>query len=426
VFAAAAVLVTVASSWLAYARVRASLDAEFEQRLLRIASTAASQLAADQVSEARHGGEESAGYLAVQVQLATLRAVTGVDDASLVDSLRVTLVDARAPSEAEGRTTPLDSLARAALLAAMGGEAAVSDPFHRGDRILRAGFAPVRAPGRPASGVIAVEAEPQYLAVLSELGRTLWLVALFSAVAIGVLAFTFIRAAASSSRLERRLSRAENLAAMGRLTATLAHEIKNPLAIIRGSAERLRGADPESRRMADFVIEESDRLSRTVARYLQFARGSESLAETGDGIAALDATLDLLEGEFKARRVVLERSRSGADSVTVRLDSESLKQVYLNLLLNAVESMPEGGHLRVSDRGTPERLEVVIADEGAGMAAEVLSRIGNPFFTTKAQGSGLGLFLSRRLVRSSGGDLEIRSEPGRGTTCTVRLPRTRG
>ena len=419
-------LVTVASSWLAYSRIRTSLDSEFQDRLLRIASTAASQLAPEQVNEAREGGEESAGYLAVQVQLATLRAATGVDDASLIDTARVTLVEARGTEEAEGLPTSLDSLASTPLRAALAGEAAVSGPFRHRGRVLRAGFAPVRAAAGPVAGVVAVEAEPAYLAVLADLGRTLSLLALLSAVAIGVLAAFFIRAAASSARLERRLSRAENLAAMGRLTATLAHEIKNPLAIIRGSAERLRGPDPDSRRMADFVIEESDRLSKTVARYLQFARGTESLTETGDGLAALDATLDLLEDEFKARHVVLERSRGGADSVTVRLDSESLKQVYLNLLLNAVEAMPQGGRVRVSDRATADRLEVGVADEGPGIAAEVLTKIGRPFFTTKARGSGLGLFLTRRLLRSCGGDLEIRSEVGRGTVCTARVPRTKG
>src|SRR5204862_5857015 len=124
-----------------------------------------------------------------------------------------------------------------------------------------------------------------------------------SLLAITVLAALFIRVAASTARLERRLSQAENLAAMGRLTATLAHEIKNPLAVIRGSAERLGKLEPEARRMADYVVEETDRLSKTVGRYLEFARGEVVDGEAGDPLEALDQTLALLDGEFRDRQV---------------------------------------------------------------------------------------------------------------------------
>jgi signal transduction histidine kinase len=109
----------------------------------------------------------------------------------------------------------------------------------------------------------------------------------------------------------------------------------------------------------------------------------------------------------------------------VRLDSESLRQVYLNLLLNALEAMPEGGRLEVAVAEARGQVEVTIADSGAGIPAETLRGLGQPFATTKAQGSGLGLFLTRRLLESAGGSLEIESAVGKGTRCTVRLPRSR-
>jgi signal transduction histidine kinase len=194
--------------------------------------------------------------------------------------------------------------------------------------------------------------------------------------AVLLLAAVVVRGAWSAARLERRLSRAQNLAAMGRLTATLAHEIKNPLAIIRGSALRLGRLEPEARRMADFVVEETDRLSRTVARYLEFARGSDAggAAETEDAAVALEA-------------------------------------------------MPQGGHLAVSLAERAGRIEVGIADDGVGIPAGTLKRLGSPCFTTRATGSGLGLFLSRRPAESAGGELRIQSEVGRGTTSTVRFPK---
>lgn len=405
--------------------MRAALTTEFERRLERVASTAASQIDPASIGEASGRADEGAGYLGIQVQLVTLRSVTGVEDASVIDRNRIVVVDARAPDALEGSPSPIDTVARAALTRALGGSFAVSEPYRRRGLVLRAGLAPVRDSSGVA-GLVAIEAAAAYLPVISGLARTLAAIALVSVAAIAVLAGFMVRAAVSAGRLERRLSRSENLAAMGRLTATLAHEIKNPLAIIRGSAERLKRLEPEAQRMADFVIEESDRLSRTVARYLQFARGGPESGDSGDAMAALHATLDLLEGELASRRVALERPESAPASVPVTLDSESLKQVYLNLMLNAMEAMPEGGRIRIAVDERPHRIEVSIADEGPGIPPEVIARLGSPFVSTKAQGSGLGLFLTHRLVKAGGGDLVIERGAERGTVCRVRLPRSKG
>ena len=419
-------LVTAVSSWVAYDRVRSALESEFEARLKRVAATAARGITPEIVSEVHRLGEEGGGYAEVQVQLVTLRTSTGVTNASLIDSAGVTLVDAGSEEGVERNPAALAPPARRALRDALAGTPSVSGDYRRGGRPLRASFAPIRVSGGPVVGAIAIEAEPTYASVLAALGRTLALIALMSALAIAVLAALIVRAATSSARLERRLSRLENLAAMGRLTATLAHEIKNPLAIIRGSAERLQRLEPEAQRMAGFVIEETDRLSRTVARYLRFARGEEELGETGDAAVALEATLALLEGELAARKVTLERSSTLPSRAPVTLDNESLKQVYLNLILNALEAMPEGGKLRIEASERHGRFEVSIADQGPGVAPDILERMGKPFYTTKAKGSGLGIFLTRRLVRTSGGDLQIQSKVGGGTTCTLRFPRTKG
>ncbi|MBI5711101.1 MAG: hypothetical protein HZC42_12500 [Candidatus Eisenbacteria bacterium] len=425
----AVLIATGVASWLAWRGVRTALRSEFEGRIVRVAATAAREIGASEVAEARLR-EEGSGYLSIQVQLVTLRTATGVENASLIDTARVTLVDARESEFGEGLVSPLDTLARAALAQALGGRPAVSPPFRHDGRVVQAGFAPVHDEAGRVLAAVAVEAGPLYAEVVGGLGRKLLVIALVTLLAIVLLAAFVIRGAWSAAQLERRLSRAENLAAMGRLTATLAHEIKNPLAIIRGSAQWLGKLEPEARRMADFVVEEADRLSRTVARYLQFARGGSDGATpaatgAGDAAAALAATLDLLDGELRARRVALERGPLPA-AAPVALDNESLKQLYLNLILNALEAMPGGGSLAValSERGG--RIEVSLSDSGTGIPPEVLRRLGNPFYTTKATGSGLGLFLARRLAQSAGGDLRIVSQAGRGTTCVVRLARRKG
>ena len=421
-FALAVVLATAVSTWVTWHGVAGALESEFEQRIGRIAATAAREIGPADLAEARLR-DDGGAYLALQVQLMTLCASTGVAGASLVDSAGMTVVDARESEFAEGLPSILDTLAGPALRRALRGEAVVSAPYRHQGTLLRAGFSPVRDETGRVLGVVAVELAPAYLPVVSRLGRTLLLIAVVTMLAVLLLAAIVVRGAWSAARLERRLSRAQNLVAMGRLTATLAHEIKNPLAIIRGSAQRLGRLEPEARRMAAFVVEETDRLSRTVTRYLDFARGSDAggAAETGDAVAALEATLDLLEGELRARGVALDRA-GRLETAPVALDNESLKQLYLNLILNAVEAMPRGGHLLVSLAERAGRIEVGIADDGEGIPPGTLKRLGSPFFTTRAAGSGLGLFLARRLAELAGGELRIQSEVGRGTACTVRFP----
>ncbi|HEY2954114.1 MAG TPA: ATP-binding protein [Candidatus Eisenbacteria bacterium] len=414
-------LATSALSFLSYRGVRGALQADFERRLSNAAAATASQIGPQDIADAHRLGEEGTGYANLQVQLEALRATTGLANASLFDSARIVVYDCRG-AEFQREPTRLDSLAPASVARALAGRVVVTGPYVLSGSSFRAGLAPVPGRAGGVAGVVAVEGREDHLPVLARFRRALALTAIVIALAVAILAALRIRGGLAAERLERRLARAENLAAMGRLTATLAHEIRNPLAIIRGSAQRLGKLEPEAQRMAGFIVEETDRLSRTVARYLQFARAEVNADEAGDAAAALRATLDLLEGECRDRKVTVERRDLDAPA-PVALDPESLKQVYLNLILNALEAMSEGGNLSLARAERGGRFEFTITDDGAGVAPDILKRLGDPFFTTKAKGSGLGLFLTRRLVQSAGGDLEIRPEPGRGTTCVVRLPR---
>jgi signal transduction histidine kinase len=422
-FALAAALATILSAALAYEGLRSAFEREFEARVARLADFAASEVSAEDVADVRRLGAESGGFFALQAQLDMLASAASVANLAIVDTSRVTLYDVRLDERGVLARSGYDSLAHAALGRAVIGERSAA-AFRRAGVETRAAFTPVRSGGRVVA-VLVAEAQPTWAPELLRLRHRLMLVALFSVAAIAVLAGILMRATTRQLALERRLSRSENLAAMGRLTASLAHEIKNPLAIIRGSAKRLGKLEPEAERMAESVVEEVDRLGRTVTRYLQFARSEAQEEGRGDLTTALNATLDLLEGEFRARRCTLERT--GLDvPAPVRLEPESLKQVGLNLVLNALEALPEGGLVRVTLELAPGDAVVRVEDDGPGIPPEVLRRVGEPFFTTRAQGTGLGLFLSRRLAERAGGTLRVESRPGRGTTVTIRLPLARG
>ncbi len=422
-FILGAIIVTAVSGWVAYQRVSEAFARELGRRLELVARTAASQIDTTDVAELRRFGRDSDRFLALELLFLSLQRAGGVAGASLLDPDGTVMADAGGP-EREGRRTPLDSLASAALAAARAGRTTLSAPYRSAAGLRRAALVPVTTSGDSAHPIalVAVEGDLDYGRTLGALGQSLALLALVSFIALAVLGTLFVRVALSAAQLEQRLSRAQNMAAMGQMTATLAHEIRNPLGIIRNAATRLGQLDVEARPVADYVVEEVDRLHHILNRYLEFARGGEEASGAGDARASLRATLSLLESEMRSRGIALEAN--GTDGTApVRLASDSLKQVYLNLLLNALEAMPQGGRLRVAVGERRGRFEIAFADSGTGMSEETMRRTEIPFFTTKPKGSGLGLALTRRLLRSAGGDLRLDSEPGRGTTCTVMLPK---
>ena len=419
VFAILTALVTGSTAFVAYRGQRSAFEREFARRLTQLAELAASQVSPTDLSDARQFGTDGNGLLALQLD--ALCSATGLSNVSVLDDSSRVVYDVRAGFATAGSPSPYDSLSHDTIVRARGARSIAFPPFRRGASEARAAAARIAdVPGT----VLVAEDEPTWEPELAQLRRDLSLLAAVSVLAVAALALLVLRANASQVSLERRLSRSQNLATMGRMTATLAHEIKNPLAIIRGSARRLGKLEPEARVLSDSVVEEVDRLSATVNRYLQFARGDgEGVAADARGAVAgtLAATLDLLEAEFRERRIDVVREPAFAEA-TVRLDDASLKQVWLNLLQNALEASSEGGRIRVHCAIEGTRARVTIADEGAGIAPDVLARVGEPFFTTRAQGTGLGVHLSRQLVQGAGGTLELDSRPGAGTTLQVVLP----
>lgn len=231
----------------------------------------------------------------------------------------------------------------------------------------------------------------------------------------------------------RRLYRAERLAAAGQLAASVAHEIRNPLTAIRSTVQYLLGEFPPDhpkRALLDGVISEVDRIDRTVDGLLSLTRRQEFTAERLSLGELIDQSLILVKTQARNQSVEIGWSPPAA-KFEVMGDVSQLRQLLLNLLLNALQAMPEGGSLSVGltraarsggagiDRGWAE---VSIADTGCGIAAENLDKIFDPFFTTKQGGTGLGLSISYSIVRQHGGELEIHSRENEGTTVAVRIP----
>ncbi len=224
--------------------------------------------------------------------------------------------------------------------------------------------------------------------------------------------------------IEEQLRRADRLSALGELSAGMAHEIRNPLGSIRGTAEILKdGIDPADKRyeFAQILIKEVDRLNRVVQDFLDFSRPATPRRESFDVLEALREVLLLTRQPAQKNRV--ETLLEGEGKLAVAGDREQLKQAFLNLVLNALQAMPEGGTLKILAAAAEAEVRILFADSGQGIPAESLDRIFNPFFTTRSEGTGLGLAITHRIIQGHGGRIEVESRPGEGTVFTLHLPR---
>jgi two-component system sensor histidine kinase PilS (NtrC family) len=224
-------------------------------------------------------------------------------------------------------------------------------------------------------------------------------------------------------QLEEAMRRSDRLAAVGKLAAGLAHEIRNPLASMCGSIELLGsapGLNAKDRRLMQIVLREGERLEALVRDFLSFARPTPPQLGRVDVGRLLAETLAVAGPEAKARGLTL--SVETAPGLLVRCDGDQLKQVVWNLIRNAREACDSGGVLRVRLLRDGDCVVLEVEDSGAGIAAEDLARIFDPFFTTKERGTGLGLAIVHRIVEAHGGRIAVKSAPGQGSVFRIELP----
>jgi signal transduction histidine kinase len=217
---------------------------------------------------------------------------------------------------------------------------------------------------------------------------------------------------------EAAVRRSERLAALGQLSAGLAHELRNPLGSIKGSADLLaRSAsqkDPMARELAEIISAEVDRTNSLVTRFLDFARPLEPRRELADVTGVIDRAIN---------RAKVEVIRNYSDSLPrLAIDPELMEQVFLNLVTNAAQASAPGDPVTIRTREVDGQAEVSVIDHGCGIPTDKIETIFNPFVTTKQNGVGLGLAIVAKIVDGHGGKMSVESEPGKGSTFRVLLP----
>ncbi len=256
----------------------------------------------------------------------------------------------------------------------------------------------------------------------------LLLVALAVAVAAGVAVYLRV-SRQRAAVLEDRIRKTENLAFIGTLAGGLAHEIRNPLSTLNINLQLLKEdwGDPvtskeqRSVKRIELLLRETNRLERILSDFLRFA-GRYQLNREPHGVnALLEELLDLYAPEARQRKIAV-RTDLDPSIPPVPVDEALLKQALVNVLKNAQEAMPGGGELAVRTSKNKRFVHIDIADTGTGIAPEHRDKIFEVYFTTKPNGSGLGLPTTRRILEEHDGEIEVESEPGKGTRVQLRLP----
>ena len=235
----------------------------------------------------------------------------------------------------------------------------------------------------------------------------------------------FIRDLEELRDTEERARRAEQLAEVSTISAGIAHDVGTPMTTILGYAELLQKTvtEPKNRERAGHIVDQVRRVKDLLRTLLDIARPQNSMPEAISLVDVLDHSLGFFREKLKGRGIVVETDYSPVPKIVANRDR--LEQVFLNLIVNAVDAMSSGGTLTVHlARSTPELVEVCVADTGCGIEPEVLDHIFEPFYTTKerGKGTGLGLLVSQRIIHDHGGKITATSQPGVGTRILIRLP----
>lgn len=397
-----------------YRRARSHLDAQLGERLRAIAIG---------LSHAAEGAD-STDALAVSDDLyqALLQARDEheLSNAIVVTPEGFTVADLAGLSH-PGDANPFLELDVAAVDLARAGLPAYTSLYRTGEFYMKSAYAPILSARRDVVGIVGVEAGAAFFAQLRELANLIVVISIGNASVVAVLGFLFYRQSRSLDRAQAAMLERENLASLGRMVATIAHEIRNPLSIIRASAERIQRKHAIDDEALSYITEEVDELDRVLTGYLEFAQSRPGQLALVSLAPSVRRALAAVEAERASKRVdVIERVPES--DIMVRGDERRIRQAVLNVLLNAVQAAPEGGRVELSVESSSDGVRLVIADNGPGIDPAHATDVARPFFTTKVDGSGLGLAVVRAVMEEHRGSFVIANDAAGGTRVTLSFP----
>ena len=313
----------------------------------------------------------------------------------------------------------------ASLATAFIGEAAHSPLYQKDNQYLRSGYAPVVDDDGTVLGAVVVEGGSRAFRPLEAIRTSLVGAAVFSSLLIVLIWLGYQRTVGHLNRMEENLRHTDLLASVGQVAAGVAHEIRNPLAVLRGASQRLQKFEnlnlAQRTELLAMIDEEVTRMGTVVQNFLDLSRRPKGETVAFELRPVLERSLDIL-------RVELDRSKVSVDyewdapEMLIEGDPSAMHHVFLNLALNARDVMKDGGKLRVRVQGKRGEARIIFEDTGPGVPKAIRNKIFEPFYTTRATGTGLGLAFVDRIVNEHGGSVTVGSAPSGGAQFEIRLP----
>lgn len=318
------------------------------------------------------------------------------------------------------------TLDEAAFTRAMIGEAAHSRLFEEGDTYLKAGYAPVTQYDGRIVGAVVVEGGSTAFRPLEQVKASLYGAAFLASVLVVLVGLGYVRTQTRLARFEERMRHADVLATVGQIAAGVAHEIRNPLAVLRGASSRLQKVDhlpPADRKeLLGMIDEEVHRMGDVVQNFLDLSRRPDTEPTIFALKPIMERSLEIVKVELSRCGIRTTLRWEAEDGVCIRGRPQALHHLFLNLALNARDAMPEGGDLTILVQPRKSGVRLYFQDSGPGIPASLRQKIFEPFFTTRAQGTGLGLAFVERIVLEHGGTVAVGTSPTGGAQFQIDLP----
>ncbi|MCP4567816.1 MAG: hypothetical protein GY841_09590 [FCB group bacterium] len=408
--------------WWYYSTITVYLEKQLSHRLTATAAAAALHITPETVDGLLIDNLDR--YAETHLYLDSLTVLDSLSETSIIDLDFAYLVSSREDTSLEGYLLSrpnFDDLQKAAS-----GTASASALYDIDGTYLKSAYAPLYGGDGVIEAIMVVEAGAGYFELLDTMRRNLYLLAGGSAATVIFLLFFYIVYNRRMASAEEQIFRNGSQAALGRMVAVVSHEIKNPMMIIRAAGERIekKYEDPES----SFIIEEISRLDKIVSGYLSFARGDSLVnPEKVDlGQLARKITTDF-SPQFTREEIALHIEIEDSAPV-IMADPVGMRQVIINLLLNALQAAGEGETekgkvvMEIGSLAGSSGMFIRVANSGRTIKPSQREKLFEPFFTTKVQGSGLGLYLCRRIVEAHGGTIRITDNLEKMTVFEVTLP----
>jgi signal transduction histidine kinase len=410
-------LLANALGWLYLQRIKSFFITDLKSRLENITNLSAELIDPADISYLFPGDKSDPQYIYYQNRLYQIKENNNLQDIYILSPTGETLVDLVPDIHSDlSQRSPESDLVKKSL----GGETVIGELHTLGDQKFLTAIAPLIDSNNMITGLLVVEVPADFFDMLDQFDRGLLIFSFLNAILILSVAFFLFRSVKRIFHLQNLVKNQEHFVKLGEMAASVAHEIRNPLGIIKGANSLIeKKFSSKQDELFSYIPAELDRLNKLIEDFLSFARSRDIKFKPVE-LRELLSKLQMGFSEYKKIQIHL---KIYDDLPVLKTDEDALEQILLNIIKNSVQACSENGEITIDC--TPEskkRLRLMISDNGPGIPADIVDRIFDPFFTTREEGSGLGLAISKRLIEQLGGEIFVKSNLDQGTTVTITIP----